>query len=106
LVGNQFLDMLVSAQIAGVNMNIGSRVKEMRLQRGWSQSKLSTLTGIAQPVLSQLEAKPERGCKAATAVSLADVFEVSVYWLITGRDDPYYNEESDDPFLIIYEASE
>ncbi|QCQ04097.1 helix-turn-helix transcriptional regulator [Ligilactobacillus animalis] len=65
-----------------------NRIKELRLEKGLSQRKLSEKTGISQQALSLYE-KGERKPKIETWQKLADYFDVSVSYLqgVTDKKD-------------------
>ena len=57
-------------------MNIGEKIKELRLERGLSQLKLAKLIGVSQKAIDYWE----RGVnepKASYLISLVKTFEVS-----------------------------
>lgn len=57
--------------------NIGQKIKELRLKRGWSQEYLANKIGIGQQYISKYESgKMYPSLK--TLLKLADVFEVSI----------------------------
>lgn len=51
-------------------------VRKLRLQRGWSQEQLATLTGLSIRTIQRIERGQSPGLDSLTA--LAAVFEVSV----------------------------
>ena len=70
-------------------MDIGTRIKEIRVEKKWSQKTLASKIYIAQNTLSQIEtniAKPS----IDVLVSLADILEVSIDYLL-GREDDFGN---------------
>ncbi len=70
-----------------------SRLKETRLKRGLTQMKLSALTGINQALIS----KYERGGRVPpieALIALADVFDVSIDYLVGRTDNPETNRSS------------
>jgi transcriptional regulator with XRE-family HTH domain len=61
--------------------DLGQRLREARLKRGWSQWQLALRTGIAPNLLSQYE----RGAilpSISTLEKIARVLSVSVDWLL------------------------
>lgn len=59
---------------------MGNRIKDLRLEKGLSQRKLSDETGVSQQALSLYE-KGERNPKIETWQKLANYFDVSVSYL-------------------------
>jgi len=61
----------------------GSRVKELRTGRGWTQSELGKKVGVNDSMITQIE----RGTKQASAPlvgEIAEVLGVTTDWLIYG----------------------
>lgn len=81
-------------------MSVGKRLEEARVRKGWSQGELSRRSGVRQSLISQLEAGINRNTKLDTAVKLITVLQISLYWLATGEDDPFYAPPIPEPNLI------
>lgn len=64
---------------------VGKRLKELRLQMKLSQRDVAKQLGVAQPVYQRFE-KGIYECNYAQLVALADIFDVSVDYLL-GRKD-------------------
>jgi transcriptional regulator with XRE-family HTH domain len=79
-------------------MNSSNQVKQLRLQRAWSQEQLAELAGLSVRTIQRIENGDRPGLETLSA--LAAVFEVNVAD-ITG-DSPAGHEESLD--LRIEEA--
>lgn len=62
--------------------NIGQKIKELRLQRGWSQEKLAEKIGIGQQYISKYESG-KLSPSFKTLSKIADVLGVSVDFLRT-----------------------
>jgi transcriptional regulator with XRE-family HTH domain len=64
--------------------HLGERVRQLRMQKGWSQSELAArLPHVKQQSIDQLEqGKVER---PRFLPELADVLQTSVQWLLTGE---------------------
>jgi ribosome-binding protein aMBF1 (putative translation factor) len=74
--------------------NLGSRVAYWREKRGLSQIELSEkISGLSQQALSALESRDSK--TSEVAAQLADVLEISLYWLVSGHGKP---EPQDWPF--------
>ena len=65
--------------------DVGKRFKECRLSLGLSQRKLAELLDVAQPVYQRFE-KGIYECNYTQLVKLADVFDVSIDYLL-GRKE-------------------
>jgi len=67
-----------------VHQEIGERIKELRLQKGWSQKQLATKAGITvQTVL--FNEKGKRGLSSYTIRSIATALDVTSDYLLFGR---------------------
>lgn len=79
------------SQKGGVDMDIekelGMRVKFLRVRKGWTQDQLAKKLGYtSRAMVSKIE-KGERGIKASMVPLIADVFDVSVPYLLYGQID-------------------
>lgn len=77
---NRFSDINIGDDFA---MSIGQRIKLARTEKGMSQMKLRSLTGIGQSTLSDLENNLQEG--TTYAASLAAALGVSALWLAEGK---------------------
>lgn len=66
-----------------IGMSIGSRIREARKARKWSQTELGTRCGLAQNTISELETGESQG--TTYLARLASALEVSALWLETGK---------------------
>ena len=57
-------------------MNIGGRIKELRLEKGLSQMQLSKLIGVSQKAVDYWERSVNEP-KASYIIALVKVFEIS-----------------------------
>lgn len=73
------------------NIEFGKRLKECRESMGLSQRELAQKSGISHANISRYE-KGSHGAGREIAARLAQVFNVSVFWLI-GADVPKYETE-------------
>jgi len=69
---------------------IGKRIKEARLYNGWKIKDLSDLTGMCPNTISRFE-KGKRVPSFKQAVILAYHLDVSIYFLITPKDNELYD---------------
>jgi transcriptional regulator with XRE-family HTH domain len=65
---------------------IGTRVREARKAAGLTQKELAFKAGMKQSSLSELETG--ESASSTNLATLANVLEVSAYWLETGKGDP------------------
>lgn len=63
----------------------GHRIAEMREKKGWTQEELSTAIGISRASLSHYE-KDRRKPNLETLTRLADIFHVSIDYMIGRRN--------------------
>jgi len=61
-------------------MNLGSRIEELRKQKGWSQNELAKKAEISREIIGRYE-RNEANPSIDIAKRLADVFEVSLDYL-------------------------
>lgn len=61
-------------------MNVGARIKRLRLQRGWNQRKLATLVKMNNSVLSRIE-NSLRPVETEELKKFAEVFDVNIDYL-------------------------
>lgn len=69
-------------------VNIGARLRRIRLRRGMSQRALAGLAGIDQSYLSRLESGDRQIDRRSILASLAEALQVSVAELTNRTDDP------------------
>ena len=81
-------------------MNSNNQVKQLRLQRAWSQEQLAELTGLSVRTIQRIENGDRPGLETLSA--LAAVFEVNVAE-ISGESSAGHEESLD---LRIEEAKE
>ena len=63
---------------------IGSRLREARVLAGLSQAQAADLVGMHRPSLTQIE-NEKRRVTAGEAVKFAEIYKVSLDWLLTGE---------------------
>ncbi|MED3965018.1 helix-turn-helix domain-containing protein [Niallia taxi] len=68
-------------------MSLGSRLKNEREKRSWSQLYVASKIGITNAVLSNYE-RDVRDPDTSTLKKLADLYEVSTDYLIAGQKKP------------------
>lgn len=81
------------------NEEFGKRLKECRESLGISQRELAEMSNISHANISRYE----KGCHGASreiAKRLAEIFKVSLYWLI-GADIPKYAIEQDSKSILV-----
>ena len=62
---------------------LAQRVKKLRLERGWSQAQLAEKIGANPSVIGNIERRNSKSTEYAE--QLADVLEVDLAWLLTGK---------------------
>ena len=67
-----------------------NRLKELRKSRGYTQISLQMQTGIEQALLSKFE-NAERVPPTETLVRLAEVYNVSIDYILCRTDNPAVN---------------
>lgn len=65
----------------------GHRIAELRENKGWTQEELSAAIGISRASLSHYE-KDRRKPNLETLTRLADIFHVSIDYIIGRRSTP------------------
>ena len=63
----------------------GERIRQLRIQSGYTQEKLAGVLNIDRSLLSHIEAG-KRGCSVDLLIQLSDFFNVSLDLLILGEE--------------------
>ncbi len=63
---------------------MGERIREMRLQREWSQLQLSKRLGVSKATVSQWESGQIKNIKLPTALKLVAVLNTTLQYLVYG----------------------
>jgi transcriptional regulator with XRE-family HTH domain len=63
--------------------NVGERIKQRRLELGWTQDQLCTKVGLSKSFLSELEGG-KRSVSAKNLLNIAQTLSVSLDYLMTG----------------------
>ena len=66
-----------------MSMSIRNRVKELRIERGWTQEDLSAKTGLAVVQISRIE-RGRREIRLSTLIRLIDGLDVPPELLLRG----------------------
>ena len=66
-------------------MNMGTRIRELRRKRGWSQERLGAMVGFSQSKISKIENGDWDSLSDLSLISKA--WEVPIEELITDRSD-------------------
>src|SRR5512146_147735 len=66
-----------AAQAESITKHLGSRVKEMRAQRGWSLEALANASGVSRSMLSQIE-REEANPTLAVTLRIARAFGMAL----------------------------
>ena len=63
----------------------GERIRQLRIQSGYTQEKLAGVLNIDRSLLSHIEAG-KRGCSVDLLIQLSDFFNVSLDLLVLGKE--------------------
>lgn len=63
----------------------GDRIRQLRIQSGYTQEKLAGVLNIDRSLLSHIEAG-KRGCSVDLLIQLSDFFDVSLDLLVLGKE--------------------
>jgi len=66
-----------------VSSSVGERIKQRRLEIGWTQDQLCTKAGLSKSFLSELE-NGKRSVSASNLLEIARTLNVSLDYLMTG----------------------
>ncbi len=69
-----------------LNVEIGNRIYDRRKQIGMTQEKLAELTEITPQAISNYE-RGERELKAGTIINISRALNVSIDFLLTGKQE-------------------
>ncbi len=64
----------------------GERIRQLRIQYGYTQEKLAGELNIDRSLLSHVEAG-KRGCSVDLLIQLASIFDVSLDMLVLGKEN-------------------
>ncbi|MBR5515420.1 MAG: helix-turn-helix transcriptional regulator [Clostridia bacterium] len=76
------------------------RIKELCMKRGMTISKLALELGVSKSTFTWIKNYPERKISTATAQKIADYFDISVDYLITGEKKEKTSFVSEDDLKI------
>ena len=77
-----------------VNLEIGERIKTLRMQKGWTQKKLALKAGVTVQTVLFIE-KGKRGLSSYTIRSISSAFEVTADYILFGNGGPANDPEAD-----------
>ncbi len=69
---------------AALAAELGNRIRQLRMERGWSQRDLARQTGVVNPSMISYYELGERLPSYATLLRIAEVFRVSTDYLLKG----------------------
>lgn len=75
-------------------MNIGERIEKLREQKGWIQKELAEKVGYNESVMNRIESG-KRPLKDTELKMFADLFDVSVDYLLGRTDKKEINEDKE-----------
>ena len=67
-----------------MSSSVGERIKQRRLELGWTQDQLCTKAGLSNSFLSELE-NGKRSVSASNLLDIARTLSVSLDFLMTGK---------------------
>ncbi len=67
-----------------MSSSVGERIKQRRLEIGWTQDQLRTKAGLSKSFVSELE-NGKRGVSASNLLDIARTMNVSLDYLMTGK---------------------
>ena len=66
-------------------VEFGQRIKELRTGKGWTQEELAGELNIGHVHMNSIE-RGRKGCSIDLLLELAECFDVSTYYLLTGKE--------------------
>ena len=66
-------------------MNLGQRIRDLRMSKGLTQAQLAKRAGVSQPTIHSYERNPKTAHRAAVLFKIAAALEVSPEFLEHGR---------------------
>lgn len=76
--------------------------KKLRTKKGWTQEEIAERLGVSRPSIAGYESK-DRVPRKEMLNKIADLFGVSIDYLLGRTDEPDQQEEKSDPDKIIAE---
>ncbi len=74
--------------------DVGSRIRVLRLEKKLTQAKLAVIAGVSSPAVTQWESGLQKP-KAASLKAMAEFFNVSDEWLLTGSSETNKDSKRD-----------
>ena len=74
------------------NKQIGHKLKELRISRGWRQSEVADKVGLSRPAISNIESG-KRALTLSTLKRFCEVYEIDISYF--GIETNAYNETVD-----------
>lgn len=65
---------------------LAQRIETLRKRKGWSQTQLSSLAGLADSTINDIVRRPERASRISTIQAIADALGVSAQYLLGESD--------------------
>lgn len=72
----------------------GARIRQLRIQNGYTQEKLAETLNVDQSYYGRIETG-KRGCPVDLFIQLSDLFDVSLDYLIRGRSGSNLSGDTD-----------
>lgn len=73
-------------------MTVGERIKELRIDRGYTREQMAELAGITEKFLYEIETG-KKGFSAKTLLNISRALEVSLDYIMTGKGKRKYDDE-------------
>jgi len=88
--------------VNSLNKSVGDRIRELRNERDWKQSELGEKLGVTGQMISNWERSYTKIIDAKDVAKLAEVFNVSTDYILTGLTPTQKIREaiSDEPELL------
>ena len=74
------------------NRNIGKKLRELRMSRGWKQLDVAAKIGLSRPAISNIEAG-KRSLTLSTLKRFCELYEIDISYF--GIETENYNELND-----------
>ncbi len=88
-----------------MSSSVGERIKQRRLEIGWTQDQLCTKAGLSKSFLSELE-NGKRSVSASNLLDIARTLNVSLDFLMTGKASGEQTSEVSIPASLAKFAAE
>jgi transcriptional regulator with XRE-family HTH domain len=85
-------------------VNFSRRFKRLRESRGWTQEDAALKLGVSRPTIAGYESEEKnRIPRQETLHKIAELFNVSIDFLLGGSDKPINNDQASNPVMEAYD---